>query len=119
MQVFMEINGLDITGAIKEDGITQSEFTRASRQVVTLSGHMEQSEVRKRRISVQLMEMRDSYWYAICAALNTRPVTVRYIDDATGESTKLFHVTSPTASAKTVTGGNTYFRGGSFTLEEV
>lgn len=119
MQVFMEINGLDITGAIRENGITQSEFSRASRQVVTLSGYVEQSEVRKRRISVQLLEVRDERWRQICAALGTRPVTVRYIDDKAGEATKLFNVGEVTASARRVTGGNTYFSGGSFTLEEV
>lgn len=119
MQVFMEINGLDITGDIREDGITQSEFTRASREVVTLSGYSERSDVRKRAISVRLLERRDSRWYEICAALRTRPVTVRYIDDTTGNATKQFYVTSLSASAKRVMGGNTYFSGGSFTLEEV
>lgn len=119
MQVFMDINGLDITGDILENGIAQSEFTRGAREVVTLGGYSERGGAVKRRISVRLLERRDSRWYAICAALRTRPATVHYIDDALGEATKLFHVSDPTASAKRVVGGNTYFSGGSFILEEV
>ena len=51
-------------------------------------------------------------------AKGTRPATVRYIDDALGDTTRLFYVSGPSAAAKTVRGGHTYFQGASFTLEE-
>lgn len=119
MQVFLDVNGLIITGSIAENGITQSEVSRRAKEVVTLDGLLERAEVLKRRISVRLVEVTDKRWYEICAALKTRPATVHYIDDKLGETTKLFYVSSPTASARRVVGGITYFRGGSFTLEEV
>ena len=119
MQVFLDVNGLSITGSIRENGIAQSEFSRKAVEVVTLDGYLERGEARKRRIAVQLVEVTDKRWYAICAALQTRPATVHYIDDAIGETTKLFYVSSPTAQARRVVGGITYFSGGSFTLEEV
>lgn len=119
MQVFLEVNGLDISLFIKENGITQSEFSRQKKEVVTLDGYLARSDVVKRRIAVNLLELRDVKWYEICAALKTRPVTVHYIDDAMGEVVKSFYVSSLSAGARTVTGGNTYFSGCSFTLEEV
>ncbi len=119
MQVFMEINGLDISRCIREDGIVQSEFTRSSREVSTLAGYLEKSEVIKRRITVQLMELRDMQWYEVCRALKNRPVAVHYLDDTAGETRKYFHVSNPSASAKKVLGGNTFFSGGTFTLEEI
>lgn len=119
MQVYMITNGLDISALIKEDGITQSEFTRKSTQVVTLAGYLEEDEIVKRRIAVKLMEMRDTKWYELCAALKVRPVTVQYIDDKIGKTTKVFYVRNPSATARVVIGGNTYFSGGTFTLEEV
>lgn len=119
MQVYMITNGLDISPVIKRGGIVQSEFSRKSTQVVTLAGYLEKDEVVKRRIVVNLMEMRDAKWYELCAALKNRPVTVQYIDDTIGKTTKLFYVSNPIAAAQVVIGGNTYFSGGTFTLEEV
>lgn len=119
MQVFLDVNGLSITGSIAENGIAQSGFTRKAIEVVTLDGYAERGNVKKRRINVRLVEVTDKRWYAICAALKTDPATVHYIDDAEGEVTKRFYVTSPTAQAKRVVGGITYFSGGTFTLEEV
>ncbi len=119
MQVFMEINGLDISRCIREGGIVQSEVTRSSRTVSTLAGYLEKSEVIKRRITVQLVELRDEQWYAVCLALKNRPVAVHYLDDTTGETRKSFYVSNPTATAQKVLGGNTFFSGGTFTLEEI
>lgn len=119
MQTFLKINNLDVSALIKEGGITQSEFVRQSRQVVTLAGHLEKSEVVKRRIDVQLLELRDEKWQQVCDALSTRPVTVSYVDDAYGVSAGRFHVGSVYATTQTVVGGNTYYSGASFSLEEV
>ena len=119
MQVYMITNGLDISPIIKQGGIAQSEIVRQSRQIITLDGYAEKAQVVKRRIVVKLMEMRDAKWFELCAALKTRPVTVQYIDDSAGKTTKLFHVTALSAAAQVVTGGNTYYTGGTFTLEEV
>ena len=64
------------------------------------------------------MELRDATWYRLLAALQTRPASVRYIDGVSGHTTRLFYVSGPTAAAKTVRGGHTYFQGASFALEE-
>lgn len=54
----------------------------------------------------------------LAEALKERPAVVRYIDDRLGDCTKRFYITGPTAAARTVRGGHTYFQGASFTLEE-
>ena len=119
MQVYMITNGLDISPVIIRGGITQSEIVRQSRQIITLDGYAEKAQIVKRRIVVKLMEMRDAKWFELCAALKTRPVTVQYIDDSIGKTTKRFHISNLSAAAQVVTGGNTYFTGGTLTLEEV
>ena len=113
MQVFMKINGF------KEGGIQQSETARTQRDIVTLDGTLYRGSVIKRQLSVQLLELLDIRWYQISAALAQRPVSVHYIDDDFGEVVKRFHVTSKSAGARCVVGGNTYFSGAAFALEEV
>lgn len=119
MQAFMYLGDMNISEFIRENGIAQSEFTRASRDVVTLDGYLIRSDIVKRRITVRLVEIRDVFWYMICDALKDRPVSVRYFDDVSGDCTKKFYVYGTTSSARRVTGGNTYFSGASFVLEEV
>ena len=119
MQAFMYLGDMNISEFVRENGIAQSEFTRASRDVVTLDGYLIRSDIVKRRITVRLVEIRDVFWHMICDALKDRPVSVRYFDDVSGDCTKKFYVSSTTASARRVTGENTYFYGASFTLEEV
>ena len=111
-------NGVDYTPWLLAGGLQQTEVPRLSRDVVTLDGVSHRQEVIKRGIAASLVELRDATWYRLLAALQTRPATVRYIDDALGDTTRLFYVSGPTAAAKTVRGGHTYFQGASFTLEE-
>lgn len=118
MRAILIINGVDFGPWLRSEGLTQTEITRRGRSVVALDGTEHRDEIIKRGISVSLVEMRDTTWYRLAAALNTRPATVRYIDDRYGDNTRLFYVSGPTASAKTVRGGHTYFSGAAFTLEE-
>lgn len=118
MEVILVINGTDFTPWLKEGGLQQSELSRRGRSMVDLNGTEYRDEIIKRAIAVSLMELRDESWYKLIAALRTRPATVRYIDDGLGDVTKRFYISGPTAAAKTVRGGHTYFSGGTFTLEE-
>lgn len=119
MKAELILNEYDAGPWLKENGLTQTEVVRSSRSVVTLNGTKYQGEIIKRGISASFVEMRDTSWYRLVAALRERPVKVRYIDDDIGPRTAYFLVSSPTASAKVVRGGITYFSGGSVTLEEV
>lgn len=118
MEAILIVNGVDFSPWLLEGGLQQTEVLRLSRGVVTLDGVSHRQEVVKRGIAASLVELRDGTWYRLLAALRTRPATVRYIDDALGDTTRLFYVTGPSAAARTVRGGHTYFRGASFTLEE-
>lgn len=118
MQAILIINGTDFSPWLASGGLQQTEIPRLSRSVVTLDGISHRQEIIKRGITASLVEMRDTTWYRLTAALQTRPATVRYIDDRFGDTTRLFYVSGATAAAKTVRGGHTYFQGGSFTLEE-
>lgn len=118
MQTILIINGVDFTPWLLSGGLQQTEVARLSRGVVTLDGVSHRQEVIKRGISASLVELRDDTWYRLTDALKTRPAAVRYIDDRYGDNTRLFYVSGPTAAAKTVRGGHTYFQGAAFTLEE-
>lgn len=118
MQAKLIINGVDFTPWILEEGMEQYELTRQERSVVGLDGIDYRSWVAKRGISVSLTRMKDTTWHSLLDALRTRPATVEYIDDATGEARKLFYVSAPSATTRVVRGNTTYFGGGSFTLEE-
>lgn len=118
MQAILIINGVDFTPYLRSSGLQQMEVSRQGRRVVDLDGTAYQAEIIKRGISVGLVDLRDTAWYKLIAALRDRPATVRYIDDRMGDCTKLFYITGPTAAAKTVRGGHTWFTGGTFELEE-
>lgn len=118
MQAILVVNGTDFTPWLRSGGLQQTEIVRQGRTVVDLNGVAYRSEIVKRGISVGLVELRDGTWYRLVDALKERPAVVRYIDDRLGDCTKRFYVTGPTAAAKTVRGGHTYFTGGSFELEE-
>lgn len=118
MQAILNINGTDFTPWLLSGGLQQTEVVRLSRSVVTLDGVSHRQEVVKRGIAVSLVELRDDTWYRLKAALRDRPATVRYIDDDLGDTTRLFYISGPTAAARTVRGGHTYFQGAAFTLEE-
>lgn len=118
MEAILIVNDVDFTPYLCSGGLQQTEVVRQGRGMVDLNGTAHRTEIVKRGISVGLVEVRDKTWYQLVDALQTRPATVRYIDDLLGDVAKLFYITGPTASAKTVRGGHTYFSGGSFGLEE-
>ena len=118
MEAILIINGVDFTPWLLAGGLQQTEVPRLQRSVVTLDGVSHRQEVVKRGISAALVELRDTTWHRLLAALQTRPASVRYIDGVYGDTTRLFYVSGPTAAARTVRGGHTYFQGASFTLEE-
>lgn len=118
MEAILIINGVDFTPWLLAGGLQQTEVPRLSRSIVTLDGVSHRQEVVKRGLAVSLVELRDTTWRRLRAALQTRPALVRYIDDAYGDTTRLFYVSGPAAAAKTVRGGHTWFQGASFTLEE-
>lgn len=118
MKAILIINGTDFSPWLQSDGLQQMELVRRGRSMVDLNGTEYRDEVIKRAISVSLIEMRDTTWYKLTAALRPRPAAVRYIDDGLGDVTKLFYISGPTAAAKTVRGGHTYFTGGTLSLEE-
>ena len=119
MQAILIINGTDFTPWLLSGGLQQTEVLRLSRNVVTLDGVSHQQEVVKRGIAVSLVELRDGTWMRLLAALQARPASVAYTNASAGSTTHLFHVSGPSATAKTVRGGHTYFQGGAFTLEEM
>lgn len=118
MEAILIINDVDFTKYLRSGGLQQTEVSRQSRSVADLNGVSYRAEIIKRGISVGLVELRDTTWYRLAAALQDRPAAVRYIDDRLGECVKWFYVIGPTAAAKTVRGGHTYFTGGTFTMEE-
>lgn len=118
MEAKLIINGVDFSPWLLAGGLQQTEISRLGRGVVTLDGVSHRQETVKRGISASLVELRDETWYRLLAALRERPARVEYIDDALGETTRLFYVSGPTAAAKTVRGGHTWFQGASFSLEE-
>ena len=67
---------------------------------------------------VQLVELRDNTLATLTAALSS-PATVLFTDNQGNDLSRTMYVTGPTEPAKTVRGGNTYYSGVSFTLEEM
>lgn len=118
MKAILIINGTDFSPWLQSGGLQQMETIRRGRSVVDLNGTEYRDEIIKRAITVALIEMKDTVWYKLIAALRPRPAAVRYIDDDLGDVTKIFYISGPTAAAKTVRGGHTYFTGGTFSLEE-
>ena len=111
------INGVDFTPYIKENGVQQSDAIRNERRVVTLDGVLFMDSVAKRRITVQLLELRDDTLKNLFSTLSGL-VSVEYTDCAMGDTTKNFYVTARSVGVRTVKGGNTYWRNASFTMEE-
>lgn len=111
------INGVDFTPYIRENGVQQSDVIRNERRVVTLDGVLHRDSVAKRRITVQLMELRDDTLQRLFSVLSGL-VRAEYTDFAGGDTTKSFYVTAKSIGVRTVKGGNTYWRNASFTMEE-
>lgn len=118
MEAKLVINGVDFAPWCKSGGIQQQYAVRRSREVVATDGTVYRKEIKKRQLTVSLVEMRDATAKELLAALRASPGRVTYTDAEYGEQVKLFLISSPQETAKTVTGGNTYWSGISFTMEE-
>lgn len=117
MEAKLIINGVDFAPWCKAGGVQQQYAIRRSREVVATDGTIYRREIKKRHLSVSLVELRDSTLRRLAGALAS-PATVTYTDAEHGDLVKTFLVSSPQATEKTVTGGNTYWSGVSFTMEE-
>ncbi len=118
MNVKLVINGYNALPYVAEGGIEQSEVYRQQSSMIALDGTLWQSEIVKRGLSISMREMRDANWRALCKALASRPVSVEYVDDAKGDRTALFYVTSVSAGTKRNANGLTWYSGASISLEE-
>lgn len=119
MQAQLFINGVNFHLWAEEGGIKQSQIYRQSREIVTLNGISYRSNIVKREINFSAVEISDSTLQTLMAALNTNPASVTYTDMKTGGGlTSTFYITDVSVGAKVVTGGNTYYEGFSFNLEE-
>lgn len=118
MEAKLVINGVDFAPWCKSGSIHQQYAYRRSREVVATDGTVYRKDIKKRHLTVSLVELRDSTAQRLLAALRASPATVSYTDAEYGNLVKQFLVSPPQETAKTVTGGNTYWSGISFTMEE-
>lgn len=119
MKAKLIVNGEDFTPWVREGGLVQREISRQGRSVAVLDGTEYRTEITKRGLDVSLTRMRDGTWRRLLDALERRPAVVTYVDDKWGETTRLFHVSGPSAQTEKVVGNATCFSGGAFTLEEL
>lgn len=117
MQYITKINGVDFAPYIRENGVTQSETVRNKRSIVTLDGILHQGQITKRVVTVRLLELRGGKLAELMAALGD-VAEVEYTDFTGAELKKTFYVGGKSAGVKTVRGGNTYWSGATFNLEE-
>ena len=117
MEVKVIINNVDFSTWIVEDGLSFSDIYRQSRDVTVLNGTLFRSQVKKLKIGISLVELRDNTLFTLESAL-TSPATVQYSLTNGQTVTKTFYVSGYSRGVKTVKGGNTYYSGVSFELEE-
>lgn len=118
MEANVIINNVDFSPWIAEGGITYKEIYRQGRDIVALDGTLYRSQIKKRGMDISLVELRDNTLAILKQALVTSPATVTF-RWSTGESlTRTMYISDQSEEAKTVRGGNTYYSGISFSLEE-
>lgn len=118
MEAKLIINGVDFAPWCRAEGVQQDYVVRRSRQVVATDGTLYEKAIKKRHITVSLVELRDATARRLSAALAASPGQVTYTDAEHGDLVKTFIISEPKETAKTVTGGNTYWNGFTFSLEE-
>ena len=117
MEIKIVINNTDFSPWIVEDGLGFSDIYRQSRDVTVLNGTLFRSQVKKQGISISLVELRDSTLALLESAL-TSPASVQYTLTTGYTASKTFYLTNYSRGVKRVKGGNTYYSGVSFELEE-
>lgn len=118
MQAKLIINGVDFAAWAVEEGIEQGTIMRQERSVVTLDGTNYAAWIEKRELTFEAVELRDNTLATLVAALSPNPATVTYTDITKGDRTATFYIIEVGATDKIVVGGNTYYSGFGFTLEE-
>lgn len=118
MEYHLRINDVDFTPYVAQRGMEWEDIVRKSRAVTVLNGASYRAEIVKRRGMVQLVSLPDRVWSRLRAALAQRPARVEY-REANGEDiVKTFYVEGLREPIRTVEGGNTFYSGISFQLEE-
>lgn len=118
MQIKLVINNYDISQWVAEDGLNFGETYRQSRDVVVRDGTLYRAQISKMTLGVSLVELRDNTLALILSALKSAsPATVQTSREGL-EITRQCYCSDISYSAKTVTGGNTYYSGCTFALEE-
>lgn len=118
MQFYLKINGVDFSPYIAGGGVTIDQVVRKSRRVTVLNGMDYRAEIKKVRIAAQLVTVPDSVWERLRAALETRTVEAEYTNAGGENVRKTFYAVNLREPVREVKGGNTYYRGITFTLEE-
>lgn len=118
MEAKLKVNGVDFSRWIKAEGLQFERVSRQSRDVTTMDGTLYRSEISKQAISVELVELRDNTLALLKTGMLTSPATVEATDENGQTVTGTYYISGPSYTAKTVRGGNTYFSGVSFELEE-
>ena len=118
MEAKLIINGTDFSPWVAEDGIKYGATYRQSRDVVVLSGTLYRAQIEKYTLSVSLVELRDNTMATLKAAMLTNPATVQFTTPSGETLTRTCYLSDPSEGARTVKGGNTYYSGVGFTVEE-
>lgn len=120
MRINLIADGLDLIPFLAEGGIVQIDVERQNVQVTTLDGKLWKRSKRVRGFELSCRTMRDSFFQKISAALAPDQVSLTYTDRDTGtDRTALFYVGERTAGVKQIRGGNTYWQGVRYYLEEM
>ena len=119
MEAKLIINNVDFSGWIVEDGLSYSEIYRQGRDVTVLDGTLYRSQIKKCGIDVELVEMRSSTLAVLKQALIMSPATVQFTAPTGDTLTRSMYISDQSEGVKTVRGGNTYYSGISFALEEM
>lgn len=119
MEAKLIINNVDFSGWIVEDGLSYSEIYRQGRDVTVLDGTLYRSQIKKYGIDVDLVEMRSSTLAVLKQALIQSPATVQFTAPTGDTLTRSMYISDQSEGVKTVRGGNTYYSGISFALEEM
>lgn len=117
MQLSVTINGVDFTPWLAENGVSFSPIVRQGRDIVFLNGILSRKQVEKRGLSLQLVTLRDATLDRLREAASG---LCSVVISGSGQSAvpRDYYVSGFGYTAKTVRGGNTYYSGVSFELEE-
>lgn len=117
MELAVTINEVDFTPWLAEDGVTFSPIVRQGRDVVLMNGVLSRKQVTKRGLNLQLVTLRDVTLERLREAA-TGLCTVTITGAVPADIPRYYYVSGFGYTAKTVRGGNTYYSGVSFDLEE-